>query len=511
MNLLSTPPFRDTERRNGLEAKLTRDFWREASPNGIGSRALSAASCCKLRVLFVDDEPLIRQIMAVELPARGHDVTVCEDGVSALKALSEKSFDCAILDLQMPGLSGWDVAARMQELAPETLAIIHTAHGSMDAAIQALRLRVFDFLPKPSSLFDLDGMLLRVAEHRTLMNKTIALEKSLKAVQGSSELVGTSPSMQRVKRLIDKIAPTDSSVLILGETGTGKELVARRIHDLSPRASRPFVAVNCGALPDQLVESEFFGHRKGAFTGADVSRKGLLEVADGGTLFLDELGELDKAMQVKLLRFLESGEVRRVGENEAFHVDVRIVCATNRPLTDMIAEGTFREDLFFRINTFEVPLPPLRERKDDIPSLAQTLLARHLKGRRVPEGMLSADTLNALIAHDWPGNIRELANALEHAVILSDGQTISPADLPSNLSLRRRPNIRREDDRLDAMMSAAAASPTTIQAMEREMVLAALERNGGDKPKTASELGIALKTLYNKLNQYQSEAASRAG
>ncbi len=472
---------------------------------------MSAASCCKLRVLFVDDEPLIRQIMAVELPARGHDVTVCEDGVSALKALSERSFDCAILDLQMPGLSGWDVAARMKELAPDTLAIIHTAHGSMDAAIQALRLQVFDFLPKPCSLFDLDGMLLRVADHRTLMNKTIALEKSLKAVQGGSELVGDSPSMQRVKRLVDRIAPTDSSVLILGETGTGKELVARRIHDLSPRSGMPFVAVNCGALPEQLVESELFGHRKGAFTGADVSRKGLLEVADGGTLFLDELGELDKAMQVKLLRFLESGEVRRVGENESFHVDVRIVCATNRPLADMIAEGSFREDLFFRINTFEVPLPALRDRKADIPALAQALLTRHLKGRRVPEGLLSQETCELMAQYDWPGNVRELANALEHAVILSDGQTIFPDDLPGNLRAQQTPNPRRELPVSEMELPDVAAKPTTIHAMERELILASLARHGGDKPKTAAELGIALKTLYNKLNQYQSEAVSRAG
>lgn len=472
---------------------------------------MSAASCCKLRVLFVDDEPLIRQIMAVELPARGHDVTVCEDGSSALKALSEKSFDCAILDLQMPGLTGWDVAARMKELAPDTLAIIHTAHGSMDAAIQALRMQVFDFLPKPCSLFDLDSMLLRVAEHRTLMNKTIALEKSLKAVQGSSELVGNSPAMQRVKRLIDKIAPTDSSVLILGETGTGKELVARRIHDLSPRAAMPFVAVNCGALPEQLVESEFFGHRKGAFTGADVSRKGLLEVADGGTLFLDELGELDKGMQVKLLRFLESGEVRRVGENEAFHVDVRIVCATNRPLTDMIAQGTFREDLFFRINTFEVPLPPLRDRKDDIPALSQALLTRLLKGRPVSATMLSREALNLLMMHDWPGNVRELANALEHALILSDGLTITPDDFPSNLGTRRSSRTRRDDQECASDQAIMAWKPSTIQAMEKELILAALERNGGDKPRTAAELGIALKTLYNKLNQYQSDATSRAG
>lgn len=466
---------------------------------------MNAASCCKLRVLFVDDEPLIRQIMAAELPERGHDVTVCEDGASALKVLAEKSFDCAILDLQMPGLSGWEVAARMKELAPDTLAIIHTAHGSMDAAIQALRMNVFDFLPKPSSLFDLDSLLLRVAEHRTLMNKTIALEKSLKAVQGNSELIGESVSMLRVKRLIDKIAPTDSSVLILGETGTGKELVARRIHDLSPRAAMPFVAVNCGALPEQLVESELFGHRKGAFTGAEVSRKGLLEVADGGTLFLDELGELDKAMQVKLLRFLESGEVRRVGENEAFHVDVRVVCATNRPLTDMIDAGTFREDLFFRINTFEVPLPSLRERKDDLPALAQALIARHLKRRQAPARILPQETLDVLANHDWPGNVRELANALEHAVILSDGQSISPEDLPSSLSSHR---LRKSSG--PSVDAATPVAAKTLQEMERAMILATLERHAGDKPKAAAELGIALKTLYNKLNQYQSEAVARA-
>jgi len=472
---------------------------------------LSAASCCKLRVLFVDDEPLIRQIMAVELPARGHDVIVCEDGASALKTLSEKSFDCAIIDLQMPGLTGWDVVARMQELAPDTLAIIHTAHGSMDAAIQGLRMRVFDFLPKPCSLFDLDGLLLRVADHRNLMNKTIALEKTLRAVQGGSELVGDSLAMQRVKRLTDKIAPTDSSVLILGETGTGKELVARRIHDLSPRSSMPFVAVNCGALSEQLVESEFFGHRKGAFTGADTARKGLLEVADGGTLFLDELGELDKAMQVKLLRFLESGEVRRVGENEAFHVDVRIVCATNRPLTDMIAAGTFREDLYFRINTFEVSLPALRDRKEDLPALAHALLVRHLKGRRVPEGFLSHEVLEVLSRHEWPGNIRELANSLEHAVILSNGSVLSPDDLPGSLNRRRPLEFQRDELEMGFGTTLATAKPTTIQAMEKELIFSALARHNGDKPKAASELGIALKTLYNKLNQYQADAAARAG
>ncbi len=469
---------------------------------------MSVSSSSKLRVLFVDDEPLIRQIMAVELPARGHDVTICEDGAAAVKALEKASFDCAIVDLQMPGMTGWDVVARMKELAPDTPAIIHTAHGSMDAAIQALRMQVFDFLPKPCGLSDIEKMLQRVAEHRALTHKNIALENRLRAVQGSSDLVGDSAGMQRVKRLIDRIAPTDSSVLILGETGTGKELVARRIHDLSPRAAMPFVAVNCGALPEQLVESEFFGHRKGAFTGADVSRKGLLEVANGGTLFLDELGELDKAMQVKLLRFLESGEVRRVGENEAFHVDVRIVCATNRPLTDMIAEGTFREDLFFRVNTFEIPLPSLRDRKDDLPALAQALIARHLKRRRAPDGLLSHEALEVLLNHDWPGNVRELANALEHAVILSDGHAIVPEDFPSSVTTKRRPAPKSVAAEAAPVSSVSAAR--TLQAMEQEMIFATLARNQGDKPKTAAQLGIALKTLYNKLNQYQADVASRA-
>lgn len=471
---------------------------------------MNAASCCKLRVLFVDDEPLIRQIMAMELPARGHEVTVCEDGGTALRILSEKTFDCAIVDLQMPGLSGWDVVAQMKEIAPETPAIIHTGHGSMDSAIQALRLQVFDFLPKPSSLFDIENMLLRVAEYRRLTNKTIALEKSLKAVQGCTELVGESAPMQRVKRLVERIAPTNSSVLILGETGTGKELVARRVHELSSRAHMPFVAINCGALPEQLVESEFFGHRKGAFTGADVSRKGLLEVANGGTLFLDELGELDKAMQVKLLRFLESGEVRRVGENEAFHVDVRIVCATNRPLQEMIAEGSFREDLFFRINTFEIPLPAVRDRKDDIPALAKALIARHLKRRQSTTNILAAETLDVLMRHDWPGNVRELANALEHAVILSDGQTIQPDDLPANISRSITRSPQADYYRVHSPRP-EISSTRTLHEMEREMIYSVLERHHGDKPKVAAELGIALKTLYNKLNQYQSETAAHAG
>ena len=431
----------------------------------------------------------------------GHDVVMCEDGYAALKALDKQPFDVAIVDLRMPGLSGWDVIDHIKKVSPETEVIISTGHGDMDAAIQGIRLRAYDFLRKPWKMAEISASLNRVAEKRTLTNKTIALESRLKAVEGSPDLIGHSPPMLRVKKLCEKIAPTDSSVLIQGETGTGKELVARRIHDLSPRANMPFVPVNCGALAEHLVESELFGHGKGAYTGAEKSRKGLIEVANGGTLFLDEFGELDKSMQVKLLRFLESGEVRRVGENDAFHVDVRVVCATNRNIQKMVAEGTFREDLYFRINTFEIPLPPLRERKDDIPELSRTLIARYLKRREIPDSILSAESIAILKMHDWPGNVRELANALERALIMSDGVTIRPEDLPSHLQ------------RYSAVPTASAetvmmpSSPKTLREIEMDIIYKALDKYQGDKPKAAAELGIALKTLYNKLNADQTKAA----
>ncbi|MCA8999121.1 MAG: sigma-54-dependent Fis family transcriptional regulator, partial [Planctomycetaceae bacterium] len=278
----------------------------------------------------------------------------------------------------------------------------------------------------------------------------------------------------------------------------------RSVHEHSNRAKMPFVAVNCGALPDNLVESELFGHKKGAFTGADTPRKGLIEVANGGTLFLDELGELDKSMQVKLLRFLESGEVRRVGENDAFTVDVRVVCATNRNLEDMVREGTFREDLFFRVNTFEIRLPPLRERKDDIPDLARFLIARCMKRKTVPDEILTPETVELLRTHEWSGNVRELANAIEHAVILSDGKTIHPEDLPSNVS--RKPVSGNRP-----FLISNFADAMTLREIEMEVILQTLDKYQGDKPKTADELGIALKTLYNKLNQYQGQDQAIAG
>ena len=464
---------------------------------------MSTPAVNKLRVLFVDDEAPIREVMKNELPRMGHDATICEDGRAALDVLEKHTFDAAIIDLRMPGLSGWDVVEYIKRVAPETEIIISTGHGNMDDAIRALRSGAYDFLPKPVKLVTISNVLQRVAEKRSMINQKIALEVQLTSVQGARDLVGSTAAMQRVKKLIERIAPTESSVLILGETGTGKELVARRVHDLSNRANMPFVAVNCGALPENLVESELFGHRKGAFTGADAPRKGLLEVANGGTLFLDELGELDKSMQVKLLRFLESGEVRRVGENEAFTVDVRIVCATNRDLQEMVEEGKFREDLFFRVNTFEIHLPALRERKDDIPELAISLILRHLKRRTIPDDFLSPEVIELLKNHHWSGNVRELANALEHAVIMAAGKQLTVEDLPASIVGRNRKSAKGGSGGFTRHEGAK-----TLREIEMEVIHQCLEKHQGDKPKVAQELGISLKTLYNKLNQNTNSAAA---
>ena len=454
-----------------------------------------------LRVLFVDDEAPIREVMRIELPRMGHEVTVCEDGEAAVEVLAEQHFDAAIVDLKMPGISGWDVTDHIKRLAPDTFVIIHTGHGDMAQAIKAVRHRANDFLNKPCKLRDIQQALARAAVWRQQNRKTQALETRLKAIEGSTELVGETQAMRQVATLIERVAPTDSSVLVLGETGTGKELVARRLHELSARAELPFVPVNCGALPEHLVESEFFGHRKGSFTGADRSRTGLFEVAHGGTLFLDELGELSRSMQVKLLRFLESGEIRRVGENEPIHVDVRIVCATNGDLSAMVEAGKFREDLYFRVNTFEIPLPPLRDRRADLPLLSAVLLARARKRPVADDEQLSAEVLAGLATHDWPGNVRELANAIEHAVIMAGDRSIAVEHLPVQLATSRPGAVSTF-----AMPSQAM----TMRDIEQQVVLGVLEKHSGDKRKAAEELGIALKTMYNKVNQYNAGGVDEA-
>ena len=441
-----------------------------------------------LRILFADDELHLQELIAAELPRMGHNVTVCADGKAAVAELEKNAFDCLLVDLDLPGLNGIDVIAKAKAIAPTTEAIVLTGKGSTESAIAALRLGAFDYLVKPCRLVELKSLLQKVATRLELNNRIYALERQLQSEQGEPQMVGNDRSMQRVKALLKKVAPTNSTVLIHGETGTGKELAARMVHNLSLRHDQNFVAVNCGALPENLIESELFGHRRGAFTGADEHRKGMFEVADGGTLFLDEVAELPKATQASLLRVLESGEVKRVGDSEPFKVDVRIVCATHRNLEEMVANGDFRQDLMYRINTFIVDLPFLRDRTDDIPELALHLLKRHRPEVKSIAQAFDGSAIKLLQSHTWPGNIRELANVIEHACILSDSMPITGACLPDTLGNQRPHTIP------------IRSVGKSLRELEMETIYATLEQLGGNKTATAEQLGISLKTLYNKLN-----------
>ena len=493
---------------------------------------MSATNLQPLRILFVDDEPGLREFMKTELPRMGHVVTTCEDARTAVETLKKGTFDAAILDMKMESeTSGLQVLTYLKQVSPDTEAVIMTGFATQQTTVEALRLGAFDYITKPCKLTDIEGLLLRIQEKRRLKNQAAAFEVRATAAEGPSLLVGGSPAMQPVMRLIETVAPSDATVLITGETGTGKEMVARTIFNRSLRAGMPFVPVNCGALSPTLVESQLFGHRKGSFTGADRDHKGFFEVANGGTLFLDELGELDKNVQVKLLRFLENKEITRLGDTSSLTADVRVVCATNRDLRRMIAEGTFREDLLYRLNTFEVPLPPLRDRKPDLPELARTLLARAAK-RTVDAiaGLLAPDAQDLMLRYDWPGNVRELANAMEYAWIVSGGQSIRASHLPANLRARPAhyaPPLAHMDDRPSTLPMPAYAPPSATVAfpppqyvppvtgaksladVEMEYILQIYAKHAGNKQRTADELGISLKTLYNKLHKYEEDRRMR--
>ncbi|MBX3419803.1 MAG: sigma-54-dependent Fis family transcriptional regulator [Pirellulaceae bacterium] len=444
-----------------------------------------------LKVLFADDEAQLQDLIADELPRMGCVVTVCPDGATAVAAIEKNTYDCIIVDLDMPGLNGIQVIERAKQISPHTEAIVLTGKSSKDSAIAALRLGAFDYLQKPCTLIELQTRLQRVTEKRDMQQRLLALERRVQRAEGPRTMIGDHPLIEQVRNLIGKVAPTESTVLVTGETGTGKELVARAIHDQSLRADKPFLAINCGALPENLIESELFGHRKGAFTGADENRAGLFEVADGGTLFLDEIGELPLAVQSRLLRVLETGEVRRVGDNHPFKVDVRIVCATHRNLSQMVPRDKFREDLMYRINTFQIHLPPLRDRHTDIPLLAENLLAR-VRSRPLPDAQekFTEAAINVLLDYPWPGNIRELANVIEHAAILCETLPIDFQHLPANVA-----------DPRGQPTSVTSSRPMTLREMENIAIWEALDRHNGNKAAAAEELGVSIKTLYNKINQ----------
>ncbi len=449
-----------------------------------------------LSVLFADDEESLQDLMAMELPRMGHTVTVCPDGKSAIAEAAKQSYDCLIVDLDMPGLNGVEVIRQVKEKSPQTEAVVLTGKKSLETAVAAMRFGACDYLTKPCSWSDLRELLNTIHSRRDMVRQFYAVKKRVEKSGVQQQLVGNHPSMDVVKKLIAKVAPTQSTVLIRGETGCGKELVARSVHDHSMRADKPFVAVNCGALPENLIESELFGHKKGAFTGADAQRQGLFEIASGGTIFLDEIGELPLAMQAKLLRVLESGDVRRVGDNEPFKVDVRVVCATHRNLEEMVEQGEFREDLMFRINTFEIHLPSLRQRTSDIPQLAVHLFRRFRQDAIDDSALFSPEVMDLLTSHVWPGNVRELANVIEHASILCETPPILPEHLPKQFTDRR---LRKE---LRAM------GPMSLRELEMTAITEAVARHNGNKQAAADELEISLKTLYNKLNQAEEKKSA---
>ncbi len=384
-----------------------------------------------LNVLVVDDEPTLRRNLARLLLARGMRVVTASDGAQAIEVLSSQDFDVALVDLMMPNVGGLELLEHVKSSGLNLEMIVMTAFGDVETAVRTVRLGAFHFLTKPfRSNDEVVVTVQKAAEHRRLVSRTELLERRLEQAEGFGELVGGSARMREVYRLALGVAPTETTVLILGESGTGKELTARAIHKHSRRRDAPFVAVNCSAIPMELVESELFGHMRGAFSGATSTREGLFETANGGTIFLDEVGDLPALAQVKLLRVLQQGEIKPVGANETRVVDVRVVAATNVDLATQIEQGRFREDLFYRLNVVAIELPPLRERQQDIPVLAYHFLRKHASRARRDIRTIMPEAMKVLESFAWPGNVRELENAIEHAVVFCSGDTLSPADLP---------------------------------------------------------------------------------
>ncbi|MEO1614517.1 MAG: sigma-54 dependent transcriptional regulator [Planctomycetota bacterium] len=448
-----------------------------------------------MHILHVDDETSLQTLMKNRLEKLGHSVVTCPDGETAVAALEMEPFDCMIVDLNMPGMQGAEVVQRARKLQPNIEAVVMTGYPDLQSALTAIENHVYAFVIKPCSFRQIESLLSGVFKRLSQFRRIAALEHRVRQAEGDSELVGSGKAMQVVRHMITKVGPTESTVLIRGETGCGKELVARAIHQASLRADQPMVSINCGALPENLIESELFGHVKGAFTGADNARVGLFEVADGGTIFLDEIGELPITMQAKLLRVLETGDIRRLGSNQSKRVDVRVVCATHRDLEKMVQDEQFREDLMFRINTFEVHVPSLRERREDILGLAEHLLRRHRTDFENGQAF-SGDAQGELLTHKWPGNVRELANVVEHAAILCDRLPIEPEHLPQHFSRRQLRSELRD------------AAPMTIRELEWLAIERAIERHNGDKKAAAEELGVSIKTLYNKINAAEERSAA---
>lgn len=438
------------------------------------------------RILVADDKELMRESVELTLRRNGHDVATSEDGQAALTALGEGRFDLVVTDLKMPRVGGVELLERIKSRWPDTAVVLITAFGTVDVAVRAMKLGAFDFLQKPFKAGQLLAVVNRALEHRRLRNENEALRTQVRG-QGVMSLVGRSRAILRISEQIARVAASSATILICGESGVGKEVVARQIHLQSSRADRPMLCMNCAALSEGLLESELFGHERGAFTGADRLRKGRFELADGGTLMLDEVSEVEPRLQSKLLRVLQEQEFERVGSSETLRVDVRVLATTNRDLAEAVAAGELREDLYYRLNVVPVWIPPLRERREDIAVLAKHFLSQY--SRREGQGALSfsGDCLDLLSCYDWPGNVRELEHLVERACVMGLGPTIRADDLRSWLT-----GVPR-------VGGPQFAPGTPLEDVEREMIHATLEKFGGHRARTAEALGISVRTLGMKI------------
>ena len=449
--------------------------------------ATAAASPGALRILIVDDETIVRDSLGAWFRQDGHKVDVAEGAKEALRLVAAARYDIAFLDIKMPGMDGLELQARLAQADPELTIVLMTAYASVETAVKAMKNGAYDYIVKPFDPDDLSLLVKRAAEHRSLRAENLRLKQSLESAAGPPPLLGTSAPMRQVIELVATVAASDATLLITGESGTGKEVVARAIHAASARRYNPMVVVNCGALPEGILESELFGHEAGAFTGARARHRGKFESADGGTVFLDEIGEVSPKVQVELLRVLEEKKVTRLGGSAPVSVDFRTITATNRDLQAAVKQGTFREDLYWRLNVVHIHIPPLRERPEDVPVLAEHFLAKIARSMSRRPMRFSADALDALSSYPWPGNVRELQNAIERAVVVGHGDVVQGSDLP--LRVTQAPG-------------AAGPGPGSLAEAERAHVRSVLDASGWNITRAARILDVDRVTLYNKIRKY---------
>ncbi len=436
-------------------------------------------------ILIVDDERVVRESLTKWFMEDGYAVGSAEDAVDAIRQMQNRRWDIILLDIKMPGMDGMALQQRIIEFDPGATIIFITAHATVDTAVQALKSGAFDYVTKPVDPDYLSHLIQKAVRDRALIRENVRLKEQVAEYPKINDLIGESPSMQKVFELIETVAKTDTTVMLRGESGTGKELIARAIHCNSGRRYFPIVTINCGAMSEGVLESELFGHERGAFTGAQYRRKGKLELADQGTLFLDEVGNIDMKTQMDLLRVLETKQFSRVGGNEIIKVDFRIICATNRDLEKAIEEGAFREDLYYRLNVFSIFVPPLRERKADIPLLLDYFVKKYARAMAKPITAISPEAMDILVRYNWPGNVREVENAIERAMVVGKPSAIRPEDLPFQLSEKN-----------------SSAQAGSLAGMEKEHIARILEQNAWNISRSAEILEIDRVTLYNKINKY---------